>query len=102
MKTQEAENRRNQIDRYINGEMSVSEVNDFEQRLRDNGALAEEVLLHRDVLTGINHYFNLDLKKKLQEEEARLSKKPVNLFKWISIAASIILVMVITYFLLFA
>lgn len=100
MSSQEAENRRNQIDRYVNGEMTTSEVNVFEQRMRENGALAEEVLLHRDVLVGMNQYFNLDLKKKLQEEEARLKKKPVNVFKWVGIAASIVLI-IAAYFVFF-
>ncbi len=101
MKNQEAENRRNQVDRYVNGSMSAEEVDVFEQRMRENVALAEEVHLHRDVLAGMNHYFNLDLKKKLQEEEERLKKKPINFYKWVGIAASIILVAVVAYFLLF-
>lgn len=101
MSSQEAENRRNQIDRYVNGEMSAEEVNVFEQRMRENGALAEEVLMHRDVLVGMNHYFNLELKKTLQEEEARLKKKPVNFYKWMGIAASIILLIAVAYFVLF-
>jgi len=102
MSSQEAENRRNQIDRYVNGEMNTEEINLFEQRMRENGALAEEVLLHRDVLVGMNHYFNLDLKRQLQEEDAKLKKKPINIYKWVGIAASILLLIAIAYFLFFA
>ena len=102
MSSQEAENRRNQIDRYVNGEMNTEEINLFEQRMRENGALAEEVLLHRDVLVGMNYYFNLDLKRQLQEEDAKLKKKPINFYKWVGIAASILLLIAIAYFLFFA
>ncbi len=102
MSHQEAENRRNQIDRYVNGEMNTEEITVFEQRMRENGALAEEVHLHRDVLVGMNQYFNLDLKRILQEEEEKLKKKPVNFYKWAGIAASIILVIAIIYFVFFA
>ena len=101
MSNQEAENRRNQIDRYVNGEMNTEEITVFEQRMRENGALAEEVHLHRDVLTGMNQYFNLDLKRILQEEEAKLKKKPVNFYKWAGIAASIVLVIAISYLVFF-
>ena len=101
MSSQEAENRRNQIDRYVNGEMNTEEVHLFKQRMRENGALAEEVHLHRDVLVGMNQYFNLDLKRILQEEEARLKKKPFNFYKWAGIAASIILVLGIAYLVFF-
>jgi len=101
MSSQEAENRRNQIDRYVNGEMNTEEITVFEQRMRENGALAEEVHLHRDVLVGMNQYFNLDLKRILQEEEAKLKKKPVNFYKWAGIAASIVLVIAVSYLVFF-
>jgi tetratricopeptide (TPR) repeat protein len=101
MSSQEAENRRNQIDRYVNGEMDTEEITVFELRMRENGALAEEVHLHRDVLVGMNQYFNLDLKRILQEEEAKLKKKPVNFYKWAGIAASIVLVIAISYLVFF-
>lgn len=102
MSNQEAENRRNQVDRYVNGEMNTEEIHLFEQRMRENGALAEEVLLHRDVLVGMNHYFNLELKRQLQEEEAKLKIKPINIYKWIGIAVSIVVLIAIAYFLFFA
>ncbi len=77
--------------------MQAEELQLFEQRMRENAGLAAEVLLHRDVLAGMNYFFKKDLKAELQAEEARLKKKPVNYIKFISIAASVVLVMAATY-----
>ncbi len=60
-----AENRFNQIDRYVSGLMADEEVVEFEQRMRENLGLAEGVHLHRDILTGMELQFMRELKDRL-------------------------------------
>ncbi len=60
-----AENRFNQIDRYVSGLMAAEEVVEFEQRMRENLGLAEGVHLHRDILTGMELQFMRELKDRL-------------------------------------
>jgi len=72
------ENRRDQIDRYVNGTMSGDERMLFEQRMRDNVQLAHAVHMHKDVLQGIEFYFMQHLKEKLiQSDQPRKSGLPV-------------------------
>jgi len=60
-----AENRFNQIDRYVSGSMSVDEQDEFEKRMRENLGLAEGVHLHRDILVGMELQFMRELKDRL-------------------------------------
>ncbi|MFP4090669.1 MAG: hypothetical protein ACLFUB_06900 [Cyclobacteriaceae bacterium] len=69
-----AENRRNQIDRYVQGKMDVYEAEEFEQRMREHAELAETVHVHRDVLYGIEYYFMQQLKHKLIASDKPLEK----------------------------
>jgi len=59
------ENRRDQIDRYVNSQMDEGELVTFEQRMRANAELAHAVHMHKDVLQGIEYHFMNDLKAKL-------------------------------------
>ncbi len=63
------ENRRDQIDRYVNGMMTVDERYLFEQRMRENVQLAHAVHMHKDVLQGIEFHFMQQLKDKLIESD---------------------------------
>ena len=60
-----AENRFNQIDRYVSGLMADEELVEFEQRMRENLGLAEGVHLHRDILVGMELQFMRELKQRL-------------------------------------
>lgn len=59
------ENRRDQIDRYVNKEMEEEEIMAFELRMRENAELAHAVHMHKDVLRGIEYHFMNELKAKL-------------------------------------
>ena len=59
------ENRRDQIDRYVNKEMEEGEILTFEQRMRENAELAHAVHMHKDVLRGIEYHYMNELKAKL-------------------------------------
>ena len=61
----EKENRKDQIDRYVNGSMSGDELTVFEQRMRENVQLAHAVHMHKDVLRGIEYHFMRQLKDHL-------------------------------------
>jgi outer membrane scaffolding protein for murein synthesis (MipA/OmpV family) len=70
------ENRRDQIDRYVKGQMAGEELSIFEQRMRENAQLAHAVHMHKDVLKGIEYYFMQQLKSSLilsdQPKKSRL------------------------------
>lgn len=71
------ENRRDQIDRYVNGMMTGDELSLFEQRMRDNVQLAHAVHMHKDVLQGIEFHFMRQLKDKLiQSDQPQKSGMP--------------------------
>lgn len=69
------ENRRDQIDRYVNGLMSGEELTIFEQRMRDNAGLAHAVHMHKDVLRGIEYHFMNELKAKLIASDQPKNKR---------------------------
>lgn len=85
------ENRRDQIDRYLNGQMADEEVTLFEQRMRENAQLAHAVHMHKDVLQGIEYYFLRELKDLLilsdQPQKSKLPKWAIALIVVITIAA---------------
>ncbi len=87
---QPAENRWNQIDRYVNGEMVEKEVDLFEQRMREHAELAQQVHLHRDMLLGMEYYFMQQLKEQLILSDQK--KKTFNWGLFLKIAASVLLV----------
>lgn len=71
------ENRRDQIDRYVNGMMTGDELSLFEQRMRENVQLAHAVHMHKDVLQGIEFHFMRQLKDKLiQSDQPQKSGLP--------------------------
>jgi tetratricopeptide (TPR) repeat protein len=84
-----AENRWNQIDRYVNGEMVEKERDLFEQRMREHAELAQQVHLHRDMLLGMEYYFMQQLKEQLALSDQK--KKPFNWPLFLKIAAAVVL-----------
>ena len=85
-----AENRWNQIDRYVNGEMPTPERESFEERMRDHAGLAQQVHLHRDILVGMEYHFAQQLKKQLALSDQ--VKPKFNAAKALWIAATVLLV----------
>ncbi|MGB3852616.1 MAG: tetratricopeptide repeat protein [Tunicatimonas sp.] len=87
---QPAENRWNQIDRYVNGEMIAHERDEFEERMRVHAELAQQVHLHRDMLLGMEYHFMQQLKEQLALSDQH--KKSFNLPLFLKIAAAVLLV----------
>ena len=85
-----AENRWNQIDRYVNGEMVEKERDLFEQRMREHAELAQQVHLHRDMLLGMEYYFMQQLKEQLALSDQK--KKSFNWPLFLKVAAAVLLV----------
>ncbi len=85
----QAENRWNQIDRYVNGEMVEKERDLFEQRMREHAELAQQVHLHRDMLLGMEYYFMQQLKEQLALSDQK--KKSFNWPLFLKIAAAVLL-----------
>ena len=85
-----AENRWNQIDRYVSGEMVEKERDLFEQRMREHAELAQQVHLHRDMLLGMEYYFMQQLKEQLALSDQQ--KKSFNWPLFLKIAAVVLLV----------
>ena len=87
---QPVENRWNQIDRYVNGEMVDDERTLFEERMREHAELAQQVHLHRDILVGMEYYFMQQLKAQLALADQE--KKKFNVRLALQIAAGVLLV----------
>ncbi len=87
---QHAENRWNQIDRYVSGEMVEKERDLFEVRMREHAELAQQVHLHRDMLLGMEYYFMQQLKEQLALSDQK--KKTFNWPLFLKIAAAVLLV----------
>ena len=87
---QPVENRWNQIDRYVNGDMSDDERKLFEERMREHAELAQQVHLHRDILAGMEYHFMQQLKEQLMLSDQK--KKKFNVRLALQIAAAVLLV----------
>ena len=90
MDSNHPENRWNQIDRYVNGEMVNDELTLFEERMREHAELAQQVHLHRDILEGMELYFMQQLKEQLALSDQ--VKKKFNVRLALQIAATVLLV----------
>ena len=86
---QPVENRWNQIDRYVNGEMADDELRLFEERMREHAELAQQVHLHRDILEGMEFYFMQQLKEQLALSDQ--IKKKFNVRFALQMAAALVL-----------
>ncbi len=56
-----------EIDDYINGELTGSELIDFENDLTENRTLREELHLHQDVEDAVQEYDLMDLRNQLSD-----------------------------------
>ncbi len=91
------------IERYCRGELNPTEHRSIEERMAQEPELNQEVLLHQDVLEGMNHHFSAALKSKLQQAELSSDgKKPTNRFLmyWLAAAATISLFFGLGYWLI--
>ena len=98
-------NKDEEIDKYLNREMSADELSDFENKLRLNKAFAEEVKLNREIKEALNEtdvlefhaqlesiYMELKAEEKTSEEKRKGSKiLHLSYTKWYYAAASITL-----------
>ncbi len=53
-----------QIEKYLKGELSMVELNNFEQELATNSTLKEEVALYKDVDASLNNHFRFEKEDK--------------------------------------
>jgi hypothetical protein len=87
------------IEKFIKGELSENEEKAFRAHLENDEKLRQETAFLIDLRKGIEQHFNLQLKQKLQQEEKLIASRPKNL-AWIGIAASFILISMLSYFLM--
>jgi len=84
------------FERYRNGELSDSELRDFEARLAYDSEFKAEFEAYENVENGIKTHFRAELKSKLQEVDKEMDATPkkksiVSLLAWTSsIAAAIV------------
>ena len=98
------------IDKYLKKQLSEQERRDFEQQMENDPDLAKEVALQQDVMEGIDAYFSKGLKRNLQELEKEIRhnqtevvRKKRRWFSWVTaIAASVLMVLLAGYFILFS
>ncbi len=90
MDNNQPENRWNQIDRYVSGEMVDDERDTFEERMREHAGLAQQVHLHRDIMSGMEFHFAQQLKEQLALSDIEKKKFDFGLV-W-KIAAAVLLV----------
>ena len=86
-----------QIERYLDNEMTAEEKRRFDNELQYNSELAEELELYKQIVSGIKDYHIDKLKKELRKVDFELdaeleqSKKTRKLVVYLSIAASFLL-----------
>ena len=85
------------FERYRNGELSDSELRDFEARLAYDSEFKAEFEAYENIENGISTHFRAELKSKLQEVDKEMDDIPkkksiVSLLAWTSsIAAAIVI-----------
>ena len=91
------------IDNYLRQKhlLTSEEIASFEAHVKENKALAEELRLQEDLILGINHFFDKELKEKLKEANPSTSLKvfSLNQNQTIAVAASLVLLIVAGFFL---
>lgn len=61
------ENKFDIIDKYLNGEMSVREQNEFEEKIRNDSELMKEYIFRRDLNKAISEQDIMDLRDQLKD-----------------------------------
>lgn len=99
-------NQEDNIERYLREEMNQQERKFFEETLKKNEELQEEVNLQQDVFSGIGLFGAEEMKKQLQAVEAdEKGKSPTAtsrgrpLYTWLAVAASVTALLLVAIFL---
>lgn len=94
------------IEDYLEGDMSREERERFEQELKTNTELAEELEMYQSIGKGIkDHYSADDLKRKFKTVDDKLDKAesevkteqkvvPMNPYRWFAVAAVVVVLMI--------
>ena len=64
-----------QVQKYMDNEMTSQERLHFEQQLKTDPALAAELKLHQEVAAAITHKGSMELRSRLQDIEKQYSDK---------------------------
>lgn len=96
------------IDRYLKGMLEEKELQEFETQMGADPDLITEVALQKDIMIGAEAYFDAELKGKLQQidrepNEVDAGGKQIFFKPWktAAIAASILLLFTVGYFVFF-
>ncbi len=96
------------IDRYIAGELSENEMKAIEQRIKEDKDFAHEVLLHQMAVEAVtfNNFRNrvqevrADMKKEREESPIiPIDRKRRNLLRRLAVAATVLVIVSLVYFL---
>lgn len=84
------------FDQYLKGELTKTEVTEFEDRLGSDEDFMKQFSLHKETLEGIELHFDQELKSKLQAVEYEVSQQPTSsgFGIWWRVAAVISIVLV--------
>ncbi|MEL6559658.1 MAG: hypothetical protein AAFQ94_15810 [Bacteroidota bacterium] len=97
IKMEEQENLHDQIERYLSGEMNADELNAFEESIRNDRELENEVALHREIATAALENDVIEFREIVNSAISENSEEPVflqqNNRKYLLIAASISLLL---------
>ena len=84
------------ISGYFEQTLNASELHEFERKMADEIDFADDVTFRRQLQIAITHSERSKIKAQLQDFEAEISTTPVkklNFGRWVSIAASIVLLL---------
>ncbi|MDF9795928.1 tetratricopeptide (TPR) repeat protein [Catalinimonas alkaloidigena] len=91
------------IDRYCRGTLSEIDRRDFEAKINQDPNLKKQVLLHADLIEGIQRHFNGELKSMLKQSDKPDNEKKNNrkyFFYSLAVAATVSLFLVLGYVLM--
>ena len=96
--------RQQQIDAYLDDQMSAAERQAFEALVKEDAALAAQLEESRQAIRLIEQMRDMDIKEQVREVQAQYKERPsskpagrVPLWKWISAAAAILLLALVAY-----
>src|SRR5690554_6884080 len=89
-------NKEQLIIRYFENSFSPKELEDFNNLLKSDPELAEQVAFETDIKSAYTAVVHEELKKRLQQIESK--KKRNNYKNWLSVAAGIIIIISATYY----
>lgn len=83
-----------EFDNFLRGNMSKTEESDFLKRIGSDPQLQEELNSYQDIQAVLQNKANLKTKAFLQSKESKIvsiDRKPAPIFRWISMAASLLI-----------